>query len=99
MKEKRKDILITAILSILIIIAAAFIIGFRNLPIGKKILDSLAIIGGAFQTVIAIVIFNNVQKSYLKIIAFILIMIGLAMFVIHLIGVTPVYIWKFFGIR
>ena len=71
-QEKKKDILITVILSALIIIAAAFIIGLRNYTIGKKILDSLAIIGGALQTVISVIIFRHVKKPYLKILAFLL---------------------------
>lgn len=95
----KKDIVITAVLSFLIVAGTSLIIGFRNTPFGKTILDSLAIIAGIFQTIVGIFIFKGVKKSYLKILVFLIILIGIATFLIHILRIAPVEVWKILGIR
>ena len=95
----KKDITLTIILSLLIIIGAALIIAFRNSPAGKTILDSLAMITGILQTIIGIVVFKAVKKSYLKMLIFIIILIGIVTFIIHVMRIAPVETWKILGLR
>jgi hypothetical protein len=97
--RERKERAITIILSFLIALGASLIIIFRNSPFGKTILDSLAIIAGLFQTIVSIFIFREVEKSYIKMLAFLLMIIGIATVLIHLMRIAPVEIWKILGIR